>query len=539
MGINFFLNIFVVEKFKNMKILKKHHKTWLVENNKDYKNIASLSRALTKEFSDDLKDFLPDSVRRTCSKFLEKKKLTNNANRLEDTEEFLKASERALKESKYYIVTWQQNETPIHINLWNNILKYAEFLDAEISVILGRYKNPTSIFKKTDDKWDRSTEDYWDTKKHDIHKHLTILSDVKITPTRKYPLSSMEGLTRDTSFVVGHPKMHLKTCAVLKGHPEKIMLTTGAISLPNYTDSNQGYVSNHNHKFGFVIIEIKDDEVFYIRQVEADSDGNFIDLIHDVKNQVVSRNIDFKGLICGDSHHWSINKEIDKKNDEICEKLNIDKVVLHDVIDGESCNNHIIKNPIEQYKRMVKGQNLIEKELEDLAGWLGKKLDYNIVIPHANHNDRLDRILQEDWRKDIVNSMFYLKYTQAVLEEKANKGVLAYFLEERFGDKITTLKHNDSYIIGKYECSQHGHLGSNGARGSMVGFRNLNIPIITAHTHSTYRADDFICVGANCDLDAPYLKGASSWNSSSCLISKNGIGQIIIYIRGEFTTFKI
>ena len=188
-------------------------------------------------------------------------------------------------------------------------------------------------------------------------------------------------------------------------------------------------------------------------------------------------------------------------NDKLCKNLNIEKLVLHDVIDGESCNNHIVKNPIEQYKRLMKGQNLIEKEMDDLAEWLEKKLDFNIVIPSANHNDRLDRILQEDWRKDIANSMFYLKYTQAVLEEKANKGVLAYYLEERFGDKITTLKHNDSYIIGKYECSQHGHLGSNGARGSMVGFRNLNIPIITAHTHSTYRADDFLCAGTNCELN--------------------------------------
>lgn len=522
------------------KILNKKHKQWITKHFTEFRNIGELSRALVNEFKDDLSDYIPDSVRRSCSKFLESAKLTNNVTRLEDTQEFLQASKRKLKESKYYIVTWQQNQTPVYKPFWENILEYAKFLGAEVSVILGRYHNPTSVFKDAkNENWSQITKDYWDTAPHNIHKHLTILSDVKIQPTRKYPLSSMDGLTKGTSFVVGHPKLHMKTCAVLKGHPERVIMTTGAITVPNYTDSNSGYTSQHNHKYGFVIVEIRDEEVFHIRQVEADSKGNFRDLIHEVTNKKVTVNKNFRGLICGDSHHWSIDKKIDAKNDEMCEKLNIEKVVLHDVIDGESCNNHIIKNPIEQYRRLSKGQNLIEKELEDLAEWLGKKVDYNIVIPHANHNDRLDRILQEDWRKDIANSMFYLKYTQAVLEEKANKGVLAYFLEDRFGDKITTLKHNDSYIIGKYECSQHGHLGTNGSKGSMVGFRNLNIPLITAHTHSSYRADDFICVGANCDLDAPYLKGASSWNSSSALIADNGIAQMIIYINGEFTTFDL
>lgn len=522
------------------KLLKKKHLAWLEENFKNFKNNGDLSRALIKADEKHFKDLLPDSVRRACSRFLEDKKLTANVTRLEDTEEFIKASKRKLSKSKYYIITWQQNETPVYKPFWENVQTYAEYLGAEISVILGRYHNPTSIFRDAkNEKWDKLTEDYWDVAKHDIHKHLSVLSDVKIQPTRKYPLNSMDGLSMGKSFIVGHPKMHLRTASVLKGHPEKIMLTTGAVTVANYTDSNAGYVSNFHHKFGFVIVEIKDEEVFYIRQVEADKLGNFEDLMHEVKNGEVTINKKFKGLVCGDTHGWEVDPQVDAMNDNICDNWEIEKVVLHDVVDGESCNNHIIKNPIEQFKRMKSGKNLMENELEDLATWLAKKIDYNIVIPHANHNDRFDRILQEDWRKDIPNSMFYLKYTQAVLEDKANKGVLAYFLQERFGDKITTLNHNDSYIIGKYECSQHGHNGSNGARGSMVGFRNLNIPMITAHTHSTYRADDFFCAGANCNLDASYLKGSSNWNLSSVLIGSNGIAQHIIYIRGEFTTFNI
>ncbi len=96
------------------KLLKKKHLAWLEENFKNFKNNGDLSRALIKADEKHFKDALPDSVRRACSRFLEDKKLTSNVTRLEDTEEFIKASNRKLRKSKYYIITWQQNETPVY-----------------------------------------------------------------------------------------------------------------------------------------------------------------------------------------------------------------------------------------------------------------------------------------------------------------------------------------------------------------------------------------------------------------------------------------
>ena len=519
------------------KKLNTEQKNFVINLYKKEKNITKVARSFASKYNTEY----TDDVRKKLSFFLNSQNLANNKIRLEDSEEFIEASKRKLSKSKYYIITWEQNETPIHTQLWENILAYKEFLGAELSVILGRYKNPTSVFTdKSHENWNKETKPYWDSARHDIHKYLTVLSDVKISPTRKYPLTGIQGLSQGKSIVIGHPKMHLKTEPVLNGHPKKMLFTTGAITLPNYTDSGAGAISDGVHKYGFIIVEIASKDVFYIRQVEANTDGNFIDLCYEVKETQVTKINNALGMVCGDSHHWSIDPKIDKQNDLICNYFNINQLVLHDVVDGESCNNHIIKSPLEQYKRFKSNRYDIEKEMNDLGSWLETKLKFNPIIPSANHNARFDRVLDNDWRKDIPNSLFYLKYTQAVLEEKVDNGVIAYYLNDRFGNNIKCLGYQDSYKIGKYECSQHGDWGSNGSKGSPVTFRNLEIPIILAHTHTPYRADDCFYVGTNTHLNLGYNeKGASSWQQSNVLIAKNGIAQHILFVKGNFTTFVL
>lgn len=505
-----------------------------------YRNSSNITEA-AKKFCQEKSINYNDSFRRKVSKLLEKQNSTANKFRLEDTKEFKKASKRKLGKKKYYIVTWEQNETPLHTNFWDNILCYKEFLGAELTVMLGRYKNPTSVFTDSkNENWNLETKPYWDASRHDVHNYLTVLSDVKISPTRKYPLTGLQGLSQGKSIVVGHPKLHMKSEPTLDGYAKKMLFTTGAVTLPNYTDSGVGKISEGNHKYGFVIVEIDDEEVFYIRQVEADSEGNFIDLCYEVKDQNVLKLQESLGMVCGDTHYGHLDPRIDSANDSICKSFNVPNLVLHDVIDGESCNNHIIKDPIQQFKRLKEGKHLIEKELEDTKNWLDKKLNWNPIIVSSNHNNRLDRILTQDWRKDVHNSLFYFKYTTAVMEGKASKGVLAYYLDNELGGKVTCLGYTDSFKVGKYECSQHGDWGANGSRGSNVGFRNLDIPMITAHSHTPYRADDLIVVGTNTYLKLGYNeKGASSWAHCNALIAKNGIAQQLIFVKGKFTTFEI
>lgn len=504
-------------------------------------NISNLAKEFYKEWRPDGDGTDIDSLRRYISTILTKAGVRESIDPIIE-EDYEEAKKRDLSSSTYYLVTWAQNNTPIHKEMWKNLLAYKNYLNAELSVILGRYKNPTSVFPQAkNESWDKQTKDYWDAKRHQIHPHLSIVSNMKIPPTRKYPLRGVKDFSRSDSVIVGHPSLHLVSEPILKGYNHQVLVTSGALTLPNYTDSALGAIGHENHKFGFVIVEIKDKEKFFIRQVEVKKDGSFVDLMNHVKNGKVTIGYKAKALICGDTHHWVADEEVEKINKVISEKFKIDNLVLHDVVDGESVNNHLDKRPLEKAQRFLNEKWSVEKELQEVGDWLEEKLPYNPIIVRSNHNDRFDNILNEDWRKDINNSLFYLEYARKTIDGTiGQEGVVNYYLKERFGDQITTLDYDDSYVIGDYEVSQHGHFGANGARGNPVSFRNLGIPIILGHTHTPYRANDCLYVGTNTKLDLGYnRKGMSSWLQSNVLITSNGKAQHILIVGGEFTTFQL
>lgn len=488
-----------------------------------------------------------DNVRRSVSKYLESKGVTKNKIAIEDTEDFKEASKRKLTKSKYYLITYEQNKTPLHKEFFKNLLAYKKYLKGELSVILGRYQNPTSIFSKKEDNWNEETRPYWDASRQQLHPFLTMLGDIKIQPTAVNPLSGFEMITRDKTAIIGAPKLHLKPMPVLEHHPKKILLTTGACTIANYTDTKAGKKAEAHHKIGFVIVEIKNDKTFFIRQVEAAPDGSFIDLFHEVKKGKVQKIKTAKVITWGDTHVGSTDPEKEQGTIKLQKKLKIETEIHHDISDGYSVNNHVINNPIEQYRRHMQGKDDVKKEIETIKQFIDKTIKRNvkkIVIPAANHNDRYDRwINSHDWKKDIINAKAYIEFVAIMIDasktEETNKGILAYLLQESYPEHVIALHANDSFKIGPVEYSQHGHIGTNGSRGSFNQFAKANTPMVVAHSHTPMRFNDTFAAGTSTYLREGYNKGMSSWLHADVLHHTNDTLQHIIYIDGEFTTFKI
>ena len=202
-----------------------------------------------------------------------------------ESEQFELAKQKKFdKGKKIFLVSWAQNNTPVHANFLNNMESYAEHIGAGIHIIAGRYKNPTSIWssqQENNEFWDDKIVKYLDANRHNIHKYVSILSDVKIQPTAVDPMTGLQGMSGVNSCVFGSPKVQLETIPVLVSQRPKMMLTTGAITKKNYTDSKSGKKGEFHHTFGFVVVEIKDNETFYVRQVTADDKtGSFSDLFY-------------------------------------------------------------------------------------------------------------------------------------------------------------------------------------------------------------------------------------------------------------------
>jgi hypothetical protein len=159
-------------------------------------------------------------------------------------------------------------------------------------------------------------------------------------------------------------------------------------------------------------------------------------------------------------------------------------------------------------------------------------------VVRSNHDDFLDRWLKNtDWRKasTLKNSLEYMEYSALLLKGLAPNGVIPYLINKRF-PKFKTLGRSDSFVVKGWELAQHGDIGSNGSRGSLLQFRQLNTKIVVGHYHSPGRKDGALSVGTSTKLRVNYNVGASGWLQSHVIIHYDGKAQHINFIKGEFTT---
>ena len=468
-----------------------------------------------------------------------------------ESEQYAQAKTRTFdKEKKRFIITWAQNNTPVHKKFIQNIEAYSKHINADIHIIAGRYKNPTSVWssqQETEEIWDASIVKYLDANRHNIHKFLSILSDIKIQPTAVNPMTGMQSLSGINSCVFGAPRVQMEMIPVLDGNTPKMMLTTGAATLQNYTDSKSGKMGEFHHTFGFVIVEISDDEIFFARQVTADDkNGNFSDLYYEVKNGNVTQLNNIEAIVLGDLHCGHHDEKVLNSTFTLMDNLKPKHVILHDVFDGDSISHHQMKDPFVQYGKEVQGTNDLGKEINNMMGILDnfKHFD-NVVVVRSNHDDFVDRWLKnEDWKKQptFKNAPVYMDLSARLLRQYGNSneniiGVIPELIKERF-PKFITLGRNASYKVKDWELGQHGDVGANGSRGSLLQFRKLNTKIIVGHYHSPGRKDGALAVGTSTKMRVGYNIGPSSWLQSHVIIHTDGRAQHINFIKGKYTTFE-
>lgn len=485
-----------------------------------------------------------DKSERTVQKWLSKLGITENS--VQESPQLIKARSRKFdKKKKRFLITWAQNDTPVHEAFISNLEAYAEEINASIHVIAGRYKNPTSVFTdKNYETWSDRILDYLDANRHEIHKHMWIMSDVKIQPTAVDPMTGLQGMSGINSCIFGSPKVHLETIPVLEGNLPKMMMTTGACTLKNYTDSKSGKKGEFHHTLGFVIVEIKNSEVFFARQVTATDDGNFYDLNYRVaynpdldKSEVTNHN-SIAAAILGDLHYGQHDERVISQTLRLFKHLKPDHVVLHDVFDGLSINHHESKDPFIQYQREMDGSNRLRWEIDAMLAGLEDFKDYDVTIVRSNHDDFLDRWLKgTDWRKatTLKNSLEYMEFAALLLRGQAPNGVIPYLINQKF-PQFRTLGRSDSFVVKGWELGQHGDIGSNGSRGSLLQFRKLNTKVVVGHYHSPGRKDGALAVGTSTLLRVNYNVGPSGWLQSHVIIQNDGKAQHINFIKGEFTT---
>ena len=457
-------------------------------------------------------------------------------------------------EVSYFLVTSAQNNTKVHDQLWENIIAYAKHLDARLFVSSFTYNKSTNPVggqkakRKTSKESDNEPE-WWDKRvlpflcdtRVELAPGLVWCGELQILPTAVNPLSGMESYTGRSSTIIPHPKFSVMSVASPKHKGTKFMWTTGTVTLRNYIQKKAGQKAAFHHGYGALIVEVDHEGNWYVRQLNASSDGTFYDWDLRVKDGKVTSGHRPEAIVWGDIHERQLEDKMRKLcwgEGGILDRLQPKRQVFHDVLDFRAQNHHDRDDPWKVYEKFKKDKQDVETEIFEAAQFLTyADRDWcQSVVVYSNHDMALERWLKySDFRYDPENARFFLTANLAAYDAVAEKYKDFYVVEwafKRFSfpapPSTRFLRRDESYIVcpdahGGIELGMHGDVGVNGNRAAGIKtFAKTGRKCIVGHGHGAEQYEGAMRVGVVGKLDQGYNEGMSNWSHTNAIVYPNG-----------------
>lgn len=461
------------------------------------------------------------------------------------TEEQLEKLRNAVEKNNKFVVTTAVTGCALDIKAYKSIKQYCRINKAELLVLVA--SDPASNL-------DRGTLGRIDKRLtneaivlEDTYLNSNIfLSTIKLSAKHIDPITGLGRIgQREGSFIYASPKQRMKSSPVSNIKMPHFLMTTGAITIPDYTSANYmsnrtAYIADHDHVMGGLIVEIGDSDEYHFRQFQCDHRGRFIDLGKQYDGKTVKK-IRPEAFVLGDWHSGSTCPMAKGVWKDICDKLKPKSLVLHDLFDGRSINHHEAHNIDSLAKRAELGHlnlldelKLVSDDLEELSKWVDQ-----LVVVKSNHDEFLKRFLQKgDFAGDPYNYKTFLKLALQYVE--TNEDPLKFGVEvlgemdAKVAKKVKWLERDEDYIVSGIQLGAHGDKGANGARGGLKSMEFAYGNSVTGHSHSPEILRGAWQVGTSSKLKLSYNVGPSSWLNSSCLVYPNGQRQLINAINGKY-----
>lgn len=449
-----------------------------------------------------------------------------------------------------YVVTTAQNATPVDEGFVRALHRFCEHRNATLLVIPFRYKNVTSVWTPSQsnaDWWHAWIADQLISEDVGLNANLTLAASIMIQPTAKRPLSGMQTYTGGSSAIFGHSKIELETVATPQNRLPKILTTTGACTVENYTDSKAGKLGEHHHMLGATVVEVEDEKRFHVRQINACTDGSFIDLDEEFTPAGVRKAGRPEVMTCADIHHKQMDPTVEHAtfaSGGIVDTLRPKRLVFHDLLDFKSQNHHDERDFVEKYRKYRIGWTGVYDEVRDTLAWLRDQSEYvdEAVVVESNHNEAFMRWLNDGrGDKDPENAWFYHNTWAGILPAPGSENTevghpLEYWFYQLYpgNDCVRFLRRNDAYMVGDVDYHMHGDVGSNGSKGSVLGFNRIGVKNTVAHGHGPAIHGGTIMVGVM-QLRMRYNEnGPSNWLPAHEVQYANGKRTLIAVIDGRW-----
>jgi hypothetical protein len=452
---------------------------------------------------------------------------------------------RDLGKVERFVVTYAQNATPIHKGFLDSLEYFCHVNSAELLVVPGRYRNPTSRWSKLaklHDVWDDRVTPFLFNSRRKMNRNLVVLGDVRVQPTATSPLTGFEALTHGESGILPHPKLQLTTVPTPQSRLPKILTTTGACTVRNYVDSKAGKLGDFHHTLGAAYVEMRAGK-FHLRQLNAEkTTGHFYDLDKLYAPGSASAS-EVEAIALGDMHVGFADPGVLAATREIMAVLRPKRRFYHDLLDGYSANPHHLGNPFNRIAKRMSSLDDVEREVHSAIEFVrDEALPFcEDHIVSSNHDDFLRRwIVSNDWRTDPVNAAFYLRTALAMVQAtRMGPGGTEYpspfaLIARSRLPGVKVLDGDESCQVAGIELGMHGDRGPNGARGSRKNLRRIGVKSIIGHSHSPGIEEGCYQTGTSTRLRLEYTGGPSSWLNTHCIVYPNGKRSLINIIDGEW-----
>jgi len=370
-----------------------------------------------------------------------------------------------------------------------------------------------------------------------ILDNLVVMAGVNINPTIASPLSAMEALSKGSNLIFGASQLAMKTVAQNHVDQALIISTTGALTIPVYSESKAGCRADFNHNYSAILIE-HDTEINDFHYRVLSFDGTFI---YDLDKRYCATEVEkvdtIAALVTGDEHVEFISDEVVTAtytgDNCIVSVLKPEVIARHDVLDFYSGSHHHSKSIFTRFAKHHSMKDDVEAELRRTIEFIINTTPSfsKSVIVASNHNDHYLQWLNSlDPKTDHRNAIIYhdmmslmLRKTKMGLSGCEHPNPLELWANHNYDcSNIEFLSARESYVVNGVELAVHSHIGINGSRGSAEQMAKLADKSIVGHSHSPKIVGACYMVGTSSRLRLEYNGGPSSWANCHVLLYKNG-----------------
>jgi len=448
---------------------------------------------------------------------------------------------------KTYVVTSAQcrdedADSIVNEEFYASLEQFCEEKDAEMLIM------PMAGRTAHDDVFDEVLQQYLLRRDKDknLNDKIKVSPNYSIKPQQIDPVTGLGRFTQsDVTTIFASPKQRLKVIPNSNDSLPKILMTTGAITHPNYKEDRIGEIAARDHVYGAIVVEVEGPTTYHYRQLNANKNGEFVDL--GVKyTPGGTESCSLEALVVGDWHVRDTNPEVIRAIYDIIRELKPKRILLHDFHNGHSTNHHEEGKLITRAMQYAQGRASLEQELLDNSRELHEIRKVagdgtEIVIVRSNHDEFIDRYLQEGrYLKELHNWRIGHELALACYNPENPKLRIKNPLREglaRYGGipkNVTFLERNQDYKVLGWQLGAHGDKGGNGAKASVQGFENAYGKSTSGHSHTPEILRNTYRVGTSTHLSLSYNDGPSSWMNTHALLWGNGKVQLVNVIDGKW-----